>query len=152
MPVVKVDADHALPPGLTGALADFLAAVDGSNLGGGNHAAAECEGQVIDWLRRIAGFPEGASGTLTSGGSVANLIGLTVARNRMAGVDLREQGLAALPRPLRVYASDQVHGCHQKAVELLGMGNRAHIVTPSITTRGLLNMSVLAGTPVAHYS
>ncbi|WP_207099430.1 pyridoxal phosphate-dependent decarboxylase family protein [Paracoccus shandongensis] len=110
---------------LTGALADFLAAVDGSNLGGGNHAAAECEGQVIDWLRQIAGFPEGASGTLTSGGSVANLIGLTVARNRMARVDLREEGLAALPRPLRVYASDQVHGCHQKAVELLGMGNRA---------------------------
>ena len=35
---------------------------------------------------------------------------------------------------------------------LMGMGNRAHIVTPSITPRGLLNMSVLAGTPVAHYS
>ena len=34
---------------------------------------------------------------------------------------------------------------------LMGMGNRAHIVTPSITTRGLLNMSVLAGTPVNHY-
>ena len=34
---------------------------------------------------------------------------------------------------------------------LMGMGNRAHIVTPSITTRGLLNMSALAGTPVAHY-
>ena len=34
---------------------------------------------------------------------------------------------------------------------LMGMGNRAHIVTPSITTRGLLNMSVLAGTPVGHY-
>ena len=34
---------------------------------------------------------------------------------------------------------------------LMGMGNRAHIVTPSITTRGLLNMSVLAGTPVKTY-
>ncbi|MFH5775927.1 NADP-dependent malic enzyme [Paracoccus broussonetiae] len=34
---------------------------------------------------------------------------------------------------------------------LMGMGNRAHIVTPSVTTRGLLNMSVLAGTPVGHY-
>ncbi|MGE4326812.1 MAG: NADP-dependent malic enzyme [Pseudodonghicola sp.] len=34
---------------------------------------------------------------------------------------------------------------------LMGMGNRAHIVTPSITTRGLLNMSAIAGTPVAHY-
>jgi malate dehydrogenase (oxaloacetate-decarboxylating)(NADP+) len=34
---------------------------------------------------------------------------------------------------------------------LMGMGNRAHVVTPSITARGLLNMSALAGTPVAHY-
>ncbi|OOY13189.1 NADP-dependent malic enzyme [Thioclava marina] len=35
---------------------------------------------------------------------------------------------------------------------LMGMGNKAHIVTPSITSRGLLNMSAIAGTPVAHYS
>ena len=34
---------------------------------------------------------------------------------------------------------------------LMGMGNRAHIVTPSITARGLLNISALAGTPVGHY-
>ncbi|WP_299645875.1 NADP-dependent malic enzyme [uncultured Jannaschia sp.] len=34
---------------------------------------------------------------------------------------------------------------------LMGMGNKAHIVTPSITTRGLLNVSALAGTPVDHY-
>ena len=34
---------------------------------------------------------------------------------------------------------------------LMGMGNRAHIVTPSISARGLLNISALAGTPVAHY-
>ncbi|WP_414707735.1 NADP-dependent malic enzyme [Rhodobacter sp. NTK016B] len=35
---------------------------------------------------------------------------------------------------------------------LMGMGNRAHIVTPSITTRGLLNVAAIAGTPVSHYS
>jgi malate dehydrogenase (oxaloacetate-decarboxylating)(NADP+) len=34
---------------------------------------------------------------------------------------------------------------------LMGMGNKVHIVTPSITARGLLNMSAIAGTPVAHY-
>ncbi len=34
---------------------------------------------------------------------------------------------------------------------LMGMGNRAHIVTPAITSRGLLNISALAGTPVGHY-
>ncbi len=35
---------------------------------------------------------------------------------------------------------------------LMGLGNKAHIVTPSITARGLLNMSAVAGTPVSHYS
>ena len=34
---------------------------------------------------------------------------------------------------------------------LMGMGNQAHIVTPAITARGLLNISALAGTPVARY-
>ncbi len=34
---------------------------------------------------------------------------------------------------------------------LMGMGNKAHIVTPSITARGLLNVSAIAGTPVATY-
>ena len=34
---------------------------------------------------------------------------------------------------------------------LMGMGNRAHIVTPSITSRGLLNMAAIAGTPVDQY-
>jgi malate dehydrogenase (oxaloacetate-decarboxylating)(NADP+) len=34
---------------------------------------------------------------------------------------------------------------------LMGMANRAHIVTPSITVRGLLNVSALAGGPVALY-
>jgi malate dehydrogenase (oxaloacetate-decarboxylating)(NADP+) len=34
---------------------------------------------------------------------------------------------------------------------LMGMGNQAHIVTPAITTRGLLNMAAIAGTPVNHY-
>ncbi len=35
---------------------------------------------------------------------------------------------------------------------LMGMGNRAHIVTPSITVRGLINVSALAGTPVHSYA
>ncbi|MEO9782038.1 MAG: NADP-dependent malic enzyme [Sedimentitalea sp.] len=34
---------------------------------------------------------------------------------------------------------------------LMGMGNKAHIVTPAITARGLLNMAAVAGTPVAQY-
>ena len=34
---------------------------------------------------------------------------------------------------------------------LMGMGNRAHIVSHSITSRGLLNVTAIAGTPVKAY-
>lgn len=116
---------------LTGALADFLAAVQGSNLGGGKHAAALVEQQVVRWCKEMVGFPPTASGTLVSGGSIANLLALTVARNETAGIAVREVGLGALERPLRFYGSDQLHSCHRKAVETLGLGNRALRRIPS---------------------
>ncbi|CDX28559.1 Pyridoxal-dependent decarboxylase [Mesorhizobium plurifarium] len=109
----------------TGALGDFLAAIQGSNLGGGNHAAGLMDSQVVNWMKEMVGFPASAGGTLVSGGSMANIIGLTVARNVKAGVDVRERGVGAMPKPLRYYASDQVHSCHRKAMEALGLGNRA---------------------------
>ncbi|MGB3281237.1 MAG: pyridoxal-dependent decarboxylase, partial [Pseudorhodobacter sp.] len=61
----------------------------------------------------------------TSGGSMANMVGLTVARNVMAGVDVRAEGVTSLPQPLRFYASDQAHSCHQKSMEILGLGSRS---------------------------
>ena len=109
----------------TGALGDFLAAVQGSNLGGGNHAAARMDEQVVDWCKEMIGFPASASGTLVSGGSMANTIALIVARNVKAGVDVREHGVAAIERPLQFYASDQIHSCHRKAIEAIGLGNCA---------------------------
>lgn len=114
---------------IVGALGDFLAAIDGSNLGGGHTAPALLERQVIRWMAEITGFPVTAGGTLTSGGSVANLIGLTVARNVKAGHDVRTDGVGAAP--LRFYASDQVHSCHKKAMEILGLGHKALRLVPS---------------------
>ncbi|MGB7270993.1 MAG: pyridoxal-dependent decarboxylase [Albidovulum sp.] len=115
----------------TGALGDFLAAIDGSNLGGGNTAATLVDRQVTEWISEMMGFPEGASGTLVNGGSMANIIGLMAARNAMAGVDLRQDGVASMPEPLRFYASDQVHNCHEKAMNLLGLGKGALCKVPS---------------------
>ena len=115
----------------TGALGDFLAAINGSNLGGGNTAAAELDRQVVNWLISLMGFPGGASGTLTSGGSMANAIGLNIARNEMAGVDVRREGVTSLPQPLRYYASDQSHSSSQKALELLGLGSNSLRFVPS---------------------
>ena len=115
----------------TGALADFMAAIDGSNLGGGDTAPVAIDNQVVGWLKALMGFPDGATGTLTSGGSMANMVGLTVARNAMAGVDVRKDGIINLPQPLRFYASDQVHSAHQKSVEALGLGSKALRLVPT---------------------
>ena len=115
----------------TGAIADFLAAIEASNLGGGDTAAAAMDIQVCRWITAAMGFPASASATLTSGGSMANLIGLQVARNAMAGVDVRAEGVTNLPQPLVFYASDEVHSATQKALEALGLGARALHVIPT---------------------
>jgi glutamate/tyrosine decarboxylase-like PLP-dependent enzyme len=108
---------------VTGALADLLASTMNPNMGGGNHAAILLEAQVINWMKEVIGLPKDASGLLVSGGSMANLIGLTIARNTIAGFDVRKQGVQSIDRKLTVYASSEVHSCNQKAVELLGLGS-----------------------------
>lgn len=115
----------------TGALADFLAAIEGSNLGGGDSAANLLDQQVTRWIIEATGFPEGSSAALVNSGSMANIVGLTAARNAMAGVDLHQDGLRDMPQPLAFYASDQVHSCHMKAMNLLGLGGKALRKVPS---------------------
>jgi aromatic-L-amino-acid/L-tryptophan decarboxylase len=111
-----------------GVLAEMLAATMNPNLGGLDHVANYVEQQVLDWCKQIMGFPAEASGVLVSGGSMANLVGLTVARNVIAekgGVNLRKVGLQNLPHPMTLYCSVQTHSSVQKAVEVLGLGSDA---------------------------
>ena len=108
-----------------GALADMLAATMNPNMGGGDHVANHVEAQVLDWCKEMLGFPAEASGLLVSGGSMANLVGLAVARNARAGFDIRKRGVRDATGPLTVYGSVEMHSSIQKAVELLGLGGDA---------------------------
>ena len=96
-------------------LADMLASGLNANVWDGEHAAPYVEAQVLDWCKEMLGFPASASGLLVTGGSMANLIGLAVARQARGGTARREAQRI-------VYCSDQTHYSVDKAVALLGLG------------------------------
>jgi aromatic-L-amino-acid/L-tryptophan decarboxylase len=105
-------------------LADMLASGLNPNMGGGDHAGTLVETQVIEWCKEMFNFPKEATGLLLSGGSMANFIGLAVARHVGAGYDIRVEGVASSPQPMSMYGSVEMHSSLQRAVELLGLGSR----------------------------
>jgi glutamate/tyrosine decarboxylase-like PLP-dependent enzyme len=113
----------------SGALAELATAVFNVNAGGGNHAGPYLERQVVDWCKEMVGFPADASGLLVTGGSVANLVGLAAARDA-AATTIPEEGVAAAGHGLVMYASAQTHNSVDKAVRLLGLGQRALRAVP----------------------
>lgn len=78
---------------LSAAFADFLASAMNPNVAIGNHSAMYVENQVINWCKEIMDFPEDASGILLSGGSIANITGLIIARNSCKDLGIRTKGL-----------------------------------------------------------
>jgi aromatic-L-amino-acid/L-tryptophan decarboxylase len=100
----------------TSAIADFLA--DVTNVYAGLYYASPgaviIENEILNWLKSIFGFPGNAAGTLTSGGSIANLIALTAARDHHKIKSERISGSV-------VYLSPQVHHCINKALKIIGL-------------------------------
>ena len=108
-----------------GTIADYLASAMNPNCWGGDHAAVHIEHRVIAWLAEILGLPAQSEGILASGGSMANFVALAAARRAMAPGNVREDGVGGEGGPrMAVYASEQVHACVDKAVDLLGLGTR----------------------------
>jgi len=125
-----------------GAAADLIAAALNQNTGGWrlSPAASEIEQFLMRWFARRLGLPSGATGFITSGGAMANMIGLTVARTACAGWDVRAEGTGAGPQ-LTVYCSAEVHDTVDRAVEMLGIGSRG---LQKIPVDGYMQMDVAA--------
>ena len=104
-------------------LAELLAAGLNPSVAGGDHAATYVEHAVLRWMRQVVGFPAGGGGILTSGGSVANLIGLAVMRHVKTQGRVRTLGMGGTQPALIVYTSTEGHSCIQKDIELLGIGH-----------------------------
>jgi aromatic-L-amino-acid decarboxylase len=84
-------------------------------------AASVIEDRVLRWLCELIGYAPTAYGTLTSGGSEANLVALKCARDQ-AHTRARDAGLRGAAGDLMVYASDQCHYSFIKSVDILGLG------------------------------
>ncbi len=97
-------------------LGDFMAAV--SNEYAGMHYASPggvaMENELIRWMASLFNYPTTAIGNITSGGSIANLIALTAARDRhgIKGAKIETSV---------IYLSEQAHHCIQKSLRIIGL-------------------------------
>jgi glutamate/tyrosine decarboxylase-like PLP-dependent enzyme len=102
------------------ALGDLLASILNQNMTAwrSSPSGVTIERTVVRWLAEAIGCA-GFLGTLTGGGSAANLMGLAMARE--AKIPANERGLFGANTGA-IYASEQVHMAVPKAVAMLGMG------------------------------
>ncbi|MDD1532967.1 MULTISPECIES: pyridoxal phosphate-dependent decarboxylase family protein [unclassified Bradyrhizobium] len=108
-----------------GMLADMLAAGLNANLGGRDHMPIEVERQIVDWMRRLFAFPDGASGIFVTGTSMANLMAVLVARTAALGALARQHGIGNDGALLTAYTSQAAHGCVSRAMDIAGLGTDA---------------------------
>ncbi|WP_372918718.1 aspartate aminotransferase family protein [Salegentibacter sp.] len=98
------------------ALGDFLAAITNEYAGMSfaSPGAVAMEHELLNWMKTLFGFPESAVGNLSSGGSIANLIALTAARDKhkIKGAKIEKSV---------VYLSPQLHHCNLKALRIIGL-------------------------------
>jgi aromatic-L-amino-acid decarboxylase len=105
------------------ALADFIADTTNRYTGVWQAAPAlvQLEANVLEWLRDWMGFPSGARGLLTTGGSMATFNAIVCARERHLGTDIRVGTL---------YTSDQAHHSITKSAKLAGVhADRVRIIS-----------------------
>jgi glutamate/tyrosine decarboxylase-like PLP-dependent enzyme len=113
-----------------GALADLLASVLNQNPGAWaiGPGSVAMERRVVRWLCDLVGYDGAAGGNLTSGGTMANFIGLKLARDAVSGDRAQHEGVRG---SWAVYASDERHVAVDKAVDAVGLGREGLRVIPT---------------------
>ena len=98
------------------ALGDYLAAITNRYAGifFANPGSVKIENQLLRWMCKMIAYPTNSLGNLCSGGSIANLIAVTTAR------DARGINSEKIPKAV-AYMTNQVHHCVQKAMMIAGM-------------------------------
>lgn len=117
-------------PNPVGVVGDFLASALNQNLGAYSigPAAVAMERRVVRWLTDLAGYGPSAGGNLTSGGMMANFLGLKLARDWASGDRAQHDGLNGR---WAVYTSEERHVSVDKAVDAIGLGRNALRALPT---------------------
>ncbi len=99
------------------ALGDYIAAVLNEYAGifFASPGAVRMENKLLRWMCQMIGYPATALGNLTSGGSIANLIAITTARDQ-------KNIKAEMVKHSVIYLTRQIHHCVQKALRIAGLG------------------------------
>ena len=113
----------ASPSTPVGAYGDLIASALNANITcwRSGPAGTELERLVVRWLGALIGYDTQASGLLTSGSSMANMIALMIA-SRSKSNNTSRQGFWNAGPPMTVYASEEVHMSIAKAADILGIG------------------------------
>ncbi|MCY4233950.1 MAG: aminotransferase class V-fold PLP-dependent enzyme [Bacteroidetes bacterium] len=100
------------------AFGDFLAAIGGRYAGifHSSPGAVRMENMLIRWMAGVVGYPKGSGGYLSSGGSIANLSAIIIAREAhgLRGADYDRAV---------IYMTEHTHHCVDKALRIAGMGS-----------------------------
>jgi aromatic-L-amino-acid decarboxylase len=117
-------------PSPVGILADLICSALNQNVGAYTigPAAVAMERRTVRWLTDLAGYGEGAGGNLTSGGMMANFVGLKLARDSVSGDQTQQTGVQ---ERWAVYASEERHVSIDKAVDAVGLGRTALRALPT---------------------
>jgi aromatic-L-amino-acid/L-tryptophan decarboxylase len=115
-----------------GILGDFVSSALNQNLGAYSigPSAVAMERQVVRWLTDLCGYDSRAGGNLTSGGMMANFIGLKLGRDAVTGDRAQQEGIH---ERWSVYVSEERHVSIDKAVDALGLGRSALRALPTDT-------------------
>jgi aromatic-L-amino-acid/L-tryptophan decarboxylase len=117
-------------PNPIGVIADFICSALNQNIGAYTigPAGVAMERRTVRWLTDLVGYGPEAGGNLTSGGMMANFIGLKLARDWTSGDRAQQYGVH---QPWAVYTSEERHVSVDKAVDAVGLGRTALRALPT---------------------
>ncbi|HEX4007400.1 MAG TPA: aspartate aminotransferase family protein [Acidobacteriaceae bacterium] len=117
-------------PNPIGVIGDFLCSALNQNIGAYSigPSGVAMERRTVRWLTDLIGYDSAAGGNLTSGGMMANFIGLKLARDAVSGDRAQHDGLTG---QWAVYASEERHVSVDKAVDCVGLGRDALRALPT---------------------